>query len=305
MKNKFYSHGKLLVTGEYAVLDGALSLALPTRYGQHMEVEETENPVLLWESRDNWDQVWFKTEILLPLRDPETPGEEATAKTELTLRKLLQAVEHQRPGFFSAAKGYRVVCQLGFPRDWGLGSSSTLVNNIAHWTGTDPYQLLNMSFGGSGYDVACAKHDSPILYQRAGTDPTVKAVDFNPPFRDSLYFVHLNKKQNSREGIRRYRESQADKSGLVRGLSELTHRVVEAKTLQEFSAYMVKHEELISNAIGLPPVKESLFPDYNGSIKSLGAWGGDFVLAAGGPETTAYFSNKGYKTIVPYREIIL
>ncbi|TDQ33312.1 GYDIA family GHMP kinase [Zeaxanthinibacter enoshimensis] len=305
MKNKFYSHGKLLVTGEYAVLDGALSLALPTRYGQVMEVEETENPVLLWESRDELDQVWFKTEIPLPLQDPETPGKGATTETELTLRKLLQAVEHQRPGFFSAAKGYRVVCQLGFPRDWGLGSSSTLVNNIAQWTGTDPYKLLSMSFGGSGYDIACAKHASPILYHRAGTDPTVKTVDFNPPFRDSLYFVHLNKKQNSREGIRRYRESQADKSGLVRELSELTHRVVEAKTLQEFSAYMVKHEELISNTIGLPTVKESLFPDYSGSIKSLGAWGGDFVLAAGGPETPAYFSNKGYKTIVPFREMIL
>ena len=37
-KKEFYAHGKLLLTGEYAVLDGALSLALPTQYGQRMEV---------------------------------------------------------------------------------------------------------------------------------------------------------------------------------------------------------------------------------------------------------------------------
>ena len=28
---KFYSHGKLLITGEYAVLDGAKAIALPTK----------------------------------------------------------------------------------------------------------------------------------------------------------------------------------------------------------------------------------------------------------------------------------
>ena len=30
----FYSNGKLLITGEYVVLDGAKALALPTKFGQ-------------------------------------------------------------------------------------------------------------------------------------------------------------------------------------------------------------------------------------------------------------------------------
>ena len=38
----YYSNGKLLITGEYAVLDGALSLALPTKFGQELNVFQTE-----------------------------------------------------------------------------------------------------------------------------------------------------------------------------------------------------------------------------------------------------------------------
>jgi mevalonate kinase len=37
----FYSHGKLLISSEYAVLDGAQALALPTKFGQTLKVEST------------------------------------------------------------------------------------------------------------------------------------------------------------------------------------------------------------------------------------------------------------------------
>lgn len=37
--NRFYSHGKFLLTGEYLVLEGALALALPLKLGQTMTVE--------------------------------------------------------------------------------------------------------------------------------------------------------------------------------------------------------------------------------------------------------------------------
>ncbi len=36
MKGFFSAHGKLLLSGEYFVLDGALGLALPANYGQHL-----------------------------------------------------------------------------------------------------------------------------------------------------------------------------------------------------------------------------------------------------------------------------
>ena len=67
----------------------------------------------------------------------------------------------------------------------------------------------------------------------------------------------------------------------------------------------MEHEKIISNIIKLKPVKEKLFPDYFGEIKSLGAWGGDFVLVTGNEETPNYFKNKGFETFLSYREMIL
>ena len=46
------------------------------------------------------------------------------------------------------------------------------------------------------------------------------------------------------------------------------------------------------------------FPDYKGSIKSLGAWGGDFILATGDKEDRNYFINKGLRSIIEFKDMI-
>ena len=46
----YQSNGKLLLTGEYVVLDGALSLAVPTKFGQSMHVENIDQPKIIWKS---------------------------------------------------------------------------------------------------------------------------------------------------------------------------------------------------------------------------------------------------------------
>ena len=48
-----------------------------------------------------------------------------------------------------------------------------------------------------------------------------------------------------------------------------------------------------------------LFPDYFGTLKSLGAWGGDFILATGNKDTSQYFIDKGYATILKYSDMVL
>ena len=63
-KNKFalksfHSNGKLLISGEYLVLDGALSLALPCKYGQSLIFNEESNGTLEWISKDVNDKIWF------------------------------------------------------------------------------------------------------------------------------------------------------------------------------------------------------------------------------------------------------
>lgn len=42
------ANGKLLLTGEYLVLDGALSLAFPTRKGQTLLAKKSEKKGFFW-----------------------------------------------------------------------------------------------------------------------------------------------------------------------------------------------------------------------------------------------------------------
>jgi mevalonate kinase len=311
MTQRFYSNGKLLLTGEYAVLDGALSFALPTKYGQTLTIKELDTPVLLWTSLDEKGEIWFQTSLQLELlRNVDMKGElanliaSADKVTSLLLNILLEA-KKLNPEFLIKKTGVEVHTELGFPRDWGLGSSSTLINNIAQWAKVNPYELLAKTFKGSGYDIACAQHNRPILYQIEGMDTFIKEIEYNPPFTDSLFFVHLNRKQNSREGINRYKGQVFNKESLVFKISAITEECINCTDFIRFKELMNTHELLLSKILKLTPIKEDLFPDFEGSIKSLGAWGGDFVLALGDKNTTAYFNHKGYRTVIPYRQMIL
>lgn len=312
MIERFYSNGKLLLTGEYVVLDGALSLAVPTKYGQGMTVKETDTRQLLWKSLNEKGEVWFEGVFDLdqPLRIPDAlcaplPSQEEGRRITETLVKILDEAKKLNTAFLSAQTGYEVETRLDFPRNWGLGTSSTLINNIAQWAGVDAYELLWKSFSGSGYDIACAQRNGPILYQLKNNVPLVKEAVFDPPFKDRLYFVFLNKKQNSREGIAHYRKASFDKGHIVRQVSEIAHRIISCTDISVFESLILEHETLLAHVLGVPTIKESLFPDFDGAIKSLGAWGGDFIWAVGNENTPVYFNDKGFKTSIPYPKMVL
>jgi len=303
MGKRFYSNGKLLLTGEYAVLDGALSLAIPTRYGQSLYVTENTSGQLTWKSFDHQENVWFSMETALGSQPLESESL-APNNTEVTLKKILSAAQSRNPKFLDPSKGYTVETHLDFPREWGLGTSSTLINNIAQWAEVDAYDLLWESFMGSGYDIACAQHNRPILYQLVNQRPQVQELSFDPPFKDHLFFVYRNKKQNSREGIAQYRKADRNTVQLVHEVSEITKKLIHSKTLSDFNELLDKHENLLAETLGLTAIKGSLFPDFKGSVKSLGAWGGDFILATGNKDTPSYFKEKGYTTVLSYSEMV-
>ncbi|MEX0314288.1 MAG: GYDIA family GHMP kinase [Allomuricauda sp.] len=302
MQKTFYSNGKLLLSGEYAILDGAVGLAVPTKYGQSLHVTETSSELLEWKSLDANGAIWFEGIYRLgDLTEISCSDKSISA----TLVQLLTEAKTQNPNFLASSAGYNVETKLGFTRFWGLGTSSTLINNIAQWAEVNAYQLLHNAFGGSGYDIACAKHSSPILYQLDGFAPKVKEISFDPAFKNALYFVYLNQKKSSKEAIAAYRNQNFDKNQLISKVSSLTKRIVSAKTLHEFESLITEHEEVLSDVLGLPPIKTKLFPDYSGAIKSLGAWGGDFVMVTGSSADMDYFKSKGYGTIIPYTKMVL
>ncbi|MBO0321449.1 GHMP kinase [Muricauda sp. CAU 1633] len=302
MHKEFYSNGKLLLSGEYAILDGALGLAVPTTLGQSLQVVDSDSGTLRWASFDENAEIWFQAEFELESFRIKTASDEKTAQT---LVELLIEARQQNPDFLSKNSGVEVETRLGFPRSWGLGTSSTLINNIAQWAQVDAYQLLWNAFGGSGYDIACAQHSAPITYQVQNGKPAVNEVDFDPLFKESLYFVHLNQKQSSKEAIAAYRKQEFNQKDLIHDISSLTEKMVNAATLQEFQSLMEQHEAILSNVLQIPTVKSQLFSDYPGALKSLGAWGGDFVLAAGNQHTLDYFSAKGYPTVIPFSKMVL
>lgn len=307
MTKEFYSNGKLLLTGEYVVLDGALSLAVPTIYGQNLTVTDTTNSIITWKSLDVDNNTWFNANFScndLQILNTEEK-DEVWMNTAKTLQSILKEAHLLNSDFLKNTKGLAVETKLDFPRDWGLGSSSTLINNIATWASVDAFQLLENTMGGSGYDIACAQNHTPIFYQKINNIPTVRVTEFNPLFADDLYFIHLNKKQNSRDAIAAYKECSFNKEELVKNITEITKKIASATLLSSFEALISKHEELLSSALKTTTVKELLFADYRGAIKSLGAWGGDFILVTGNKETPTYFKQKGYNTIFKYTELII
>jgi len=304
MNNEFYSNGKLLLTGEYAVLDGALSLALPTKYGQSLFINEIGEYKLIWKSLDENGHVWFETEFDLKNISQKQNFEYQKTSVSSTLLKILTEAKKLNPEFLEGDTGYEVITKLTFPRNWGLGSSSTLINNIAMWAQVDAFKLLWNSFAGSGYDIACAQNNTPILYRVLNQYPDIKPVDFNPTFKNNLYFVYLNKKQNSRKEITKYNSVKKDKAEFVNEISGITNKIITCNSLSDFEVLIDHHEDIISAHIGLERAKASLFPDFSGSIKSLGAWGGDFILVTGNDDTPDYFHRKGFPVVLSYDHLI-
>ena len=310
----YYSNGKLLLTGEYLVLDGAKALAVPTKFGQDLIVTKIDTPQLIWQSFTVDKQCWFEAVFEIPklrlisatFNSDKEGNAETIAETLLEIlteaRSLANAKE---TSFLEENQGFQVATQLTFPRNWGLGSSSTLINSIADWAKVDAFSLLWNSFKGSGYDIACAQNDTPIFYQIENNKPKTEQVEFNPSFKDNLFFVFLNKKQDSKKGIAKFRESNQDFSKEIKRISTISEAFLKADSITLFNQLIVEHEAIISSIIGLQPVKENLFPDYFGEVKSLGAWGGDFVLVTGNDKTPNYFNKKGYHTIIPYSDMIL
>ena len=302
----FYSNGKLILSAEYIVLDGALALALPSKFGQTLKVESITKNHCQWESYDADGSLWFKANFSLTDFNFMVDKPSAlSAEIAKQLQVILQSVREMNPFFLTDNQNYKVKTKLDFPRLWGLGSSSTLINNIAQWAQVDAYKLQFKCFGGSGYDIACAQYHQPILYRLENQNPVVKTTGFNPDFKDQLYFVYLNQKQNSRECIKHYQSLKGEVKGSINDISNISKAMVNCDNLSDFERLISQHESIIGKLIQSKPIKERLFNDYFGAVKSLGAWGGDFILATGNNDTPNYFKQKGFETVVPYAEMIL
>ena len=303
----YRSNGKLLITGEYVVLDGAKALAIPTTYGQNLNIEPNTSNSIIWRSYNELDKVWFEDEFLINHTSARL-NLKAKNYTDISKRliQILKATHSLNPEFLSAKQGYNITTHQDFNRLWGLGTSSTLINNIANWARVDAYKLLEKTFRGSGYDIACAQNNTPISYLlKYRQKPVIETIDFNPSFKSQLYFVYLNQKQNSRDAIASYKKKGRIDDDIINSINEITEAMITCETLSNFENLISSHEAIISELIDQKTIKTRLFKDFKGSIKSLGAWGGDFVLVTSDDNPTDYFNSKGFETVISYSEMVL
>ncbi|MFL9834794.1 GYDIA family GHMP kinase [Chryseobacterium terrae] len=297
---EIYSPGKLMLTSEYFAVDGALVLAVPTKLGQEFFFEEKQDgkSIVFWEAYHQ-NKLWLKA--VIDYKNWHILETNINQSAEFILKTLrnIQALSDTK---FKSTDTYHLKTNLQFPSDYGLGSSSTLMNNLAEWSGIDPFQLNSISLGGSGYDIAVANAKSAVLFSNK-PEIHFEKVNFNPKFRNELIFIHLNQKQDSREGIALYK-SKIKSQNLINQFSDLTKNILLCDELDKFSELMMIHEQSISEFIKIPTVKSLYFADCAKFVKSLGAWGGDFVMSAKFEGYEDYFWGKGFTTIFNWNDLI-
>jgi len=309
---KFRANGKLMISGEYLVLAGAKALAIPVKYGQTLTITESKSlqNTINWTTSVKGKQ-WLRLNFSGTALHPHYPMALTAAKQRAAdfVRKLLLKAKELNPEFLVKKATYDIISEVDFNMSWGLGSSSSLIANVARWAHVDPYGLLFGVSKGSGYDVACALSDSPLLYRYLGQDqePEMEFTSFNPVFALQLFFVYSGQKQDSAEQIRKFDPTRIPHSDIemITGISE---QMAVSNDLEDFIELMQAHEEIIAGHVRIIPVQQRSFTDFPGAVKSLGAWGGDFLLAAADMppmDIISYFRKKGHNVIIPFGDMLL
>ncbi|MBS7333771.1 MAG: hypothetical protein KIG88_09280 [Weeksellaceae bacterium] len=299
----FRSNGKLFLIGEYIVMDGAKAFALPTKFGQCLFVKDSSE----YSNQINWsaykadNSLWFDVQFKLDSLDIIATSNEKLAKS---LQNILIQAKSLNPDFFNSKQGFSCETKLEYPQEWGLGSSSTLIDLISQWIEINPFELNQLTFNTSGYDIACAHHNKPILFSNH-PQINVEELELNWNFKDQLFFVYLNQKQDTQAVVGNHYKNKLKDWDLINELSQLVLDATNVQELADFELILTDYQDELGAFMQLQQPKEMYFKDYEGCVKSLGAWGGDFVLVTYREGMETYFKEKGYNVIIPFSDMIL
>ena len=301
--NSLYVHGKLLISAEYMVLHGSLALAIPLKQGQSLQRIRSENPRLFSWKATYLDQTWFSASLDPSSLEILTSSDPVKGQW---LRSLILACIELMPSFQEDLFKWNVETQLDFSPQWGFGSSSTVTALMAEWAEVNPLDLHFMVSEGSGYDVACAIADGPIVYRIRDDAPHYQHVDFYPPFSEQIYFAWLGSKQPTADHLKDIAESFQPTYEDIHTFSCFTEAMIQAPDLTSFQQLMEEHELKLAKILKTERISVSHFPRIPGTVKSLGAWGGDFVMIASSAHEDDLFNylyDKGIKVIFRYQDI--
>lgn len=300
---KFQSSGKLLITGEYLVLKGASSLAVPLNFRQSLTIKKSETSILEWTSFENGVS-WFNAKIDSSLFEILDTVDEQKANY---LVGLLKATTQLNPSFKNKMEGVTVVTEMDFKKEWGFGSSSSLISNVAYWAEVDPFELHCLVSKGSGYDVVISRSNGPLFFTKEANSYKTEKSNFHPSFKDEIYFVYLGQKQDSAKSVQHFNQRDKSFKNEVGLISEITKHIAQAQSLDDFEYYLKEHEQIMASVLKQKTIKETVFKSLQGEAKSLGAWGGDFAMVTwqyGKKELLKNLESKNLDVIFSFDELI-
>ena len=317
----YYSRGKLLLTGEYLVLHGANALALPLKLGQKLEYKKENDDglkTLKWTTTVRGEK---KFEAVFRGDDYMIDEASDNGKAGYLRHILMNASELSD---FAPAFG-KVGSSIEFDMEWGFGSSSSLISNIAYMFDINPYTLHFSVSKGSGYDIACARAKTPILYrldyqtdsyeskkvtareEESFPVSVCSSAGFDPPFGNKLFFAYTGKKQDSAVSVEKFLSAKNSTDFHIDRVSAISREIIRTSDIESFNDLLREHDSILSLLLGRKPASKAMFPGFPGYIKYLGAWGGDFVLISWPgdvDELMKLLKQKGVEIVFPYKKLV-
>ncbi len=300
------SHGKIMISGEYAAMYGANVLAIPLKVGQSLKVYEKDTGSLDWEAY-KMDELWNTVSFPDKFDGKLHIGNRTNAGFAVVIHKVLRMALNLSDIKLEDILTKRFETNINFNPELGLGSSSTLIVNLARYFNVDPFELNALSFKGSGYDIAASMSDLPVLYNKNVKNPEYVELKFKPSFHENLYFVYSGNKVSSLKAIDKISRKDITNQQLSK-ISALTTSMALCNNIEDFMELINEHEKIISKILHIPTLNNKQFYDFEGSIKSLGAWGGDMMLVATtNPDhyVERYFNRRGHDIIYKYADLAL
>ena len=296
-----FSHAKLILMGEYAVLHGTNAICLPLRTGQKLDVKNTLPGQIHWK----WS---FEDTILadFTLASESLEIIETNAGNAQWAIDLILFIRQQNPAFLKN-KGCNLHFINLFPPEWGLGSSSATISSLCRFAEVNPYLVNEQLMGGSGADIACTTAEEWFLYRRSLPDPDIWQIPTEYPFPQNTFFIYSGQKQETAGHLKKIARSENKANGAIwPEINKFILRFLAASTLPEAFKIIDDHELLIASQIQKQPIGNT-FKGFPGKVKSLGAWGGDFFMALSQQPpgfVKNYFSKKGYDKVFLWEDFM-
>lgn len=280
-----------------------MGLAVPLRWGQTLKVSENQGAEVHWVSKDPEGQKWFECKLnLIDFSVEKTTDEDRAG----FIQSLIKSAAQLNSDFLSKWKKYKITSDLEFNPEWGLGSSSTLIANLAQWAELSPFELYFDTQEGSGYDVAAAISDAPFLYQKSETELSFETFDWDQKLMETIVVFYQGNKQSSAAEVSDWKKNKRWNRGDISHMSTISESLADCSDVEQAMKLFGEHLKMMEKILDQRAF-EGRYADFDGVMKPLGAWGGDFGLALSpDPEyTKKYLSKQGLEHVFQLSEIVL